>query len=141
MPPVKKLDLSPGTVLHVHGYASRGHPPRSKFLLVIGAESDTRVLGFLISSQAHWMNSAPHQKETVVIPARATDFLSRESYIQCWELERLDLERLEDGHVSGQVERCGKLPARYLYRIRDVVKSAFLLEQGDAEAVLRVLPQ
>ncbi len=76
-----------------------------------------------------------------MIPARAIDFLSSESYIQCWVLERLDIERLEDGHASGQVKRCGRLPPRYLYKIRDVVRIAYLLEQCDAEAVLRVLPQ
>jgi len=76
-----------------------------------------------------------------VIPDRATNFLSRESYIQCWVLERLDIPRLEQGLESGQVKPCGKLPPRYLYKIRDVVKESFLLEQDDAELVLRVLGQ
>jgi hypothetical protein len=139
MPPGKKLDLSPSSVLLIHGYRSRGHAPKSKFLLVIGAETDTRALGFLISSQAHWMSSPPHRRETVVIPDRATSFLSRESYIQCWVLERLDIPRLEQGLETGQVKRCGKLPTRYLYKICDVVRESFLLEQNDAEAVLQVL--
>jgi hypothetical protein len=139
MPPGEKLDLSPGSVLLLHSYRSRGHGPKSKFLLVLGSETDTCALGFLISSQAHWMNSPPHRRETVVIPDRATNFLTRESYIQCWVLERLYVPSLEQGFRSGQVKLCGKLPTRYLYKIRDVVREPFLLEQGDAEVVLRVL--
>ena len=85
------------------------------------------------------MNSPPHRRETVVIPDRATNFLTRESYIQCWVLERLYVPSLEQGFRSGQVKLCGKLPTRYLYKIRGVVRESFLLEQDDAEVVLRVL--
>ena len=46
MPPVRRLDLSPGTVLLIYGYASRGHQPKDKFLFIVGAESELNIKPF-----------------------------------------------------------------------------------------------
>jgi hypothetical protein len=45
------LDLSPGSVLHIKDYSSRGHPAKNKYLVIIGFVSETVAIGFLISSQ------------------------------------------------------------------------------------------
>ena len=43
-----RVDLTPGAVLHIKGFSSRGHPPKNKYILIIGHASDSEVLGFLI---------------------------------------------------------------------------------------------
>src|ERR1035441_10074241 len=78
MPP-NKIDLSAGSVLHVRGFSSRGHPPKDKFVLIIGQKSDSEVLGFLISSQLVYLGLQTHKNEVVKVPPNATAFLRAES--------------------------------------------------------------
>jgi hypothetical protein len=134
------LNLTAGTVLHVAGYSSRGHSPKDKYVVVIGAATGTTVLGFLVSSRGHYMEVAEYRRESVVIPAQSTSFLGRESYVQCWVVERLDRVGLEEGFRTGQVERCGQLSGRWLHKIREVVENSELLTADEVRETLRVLP-
>ena len=86
MPP-DRVDLHPGAVLHIRGFASRGHPPKNKYIPIIGCPTDSDVLGFLISSQLAYLEQESHKREVVLIPDRATAFLNRKSIIQCFHLE------------------------------------------------------
>src|ERR1035441_1112179 len=139
MPP-NKIDLSAGSVLHVRGFSSRGHPPKDKFVLIIGQKSDSEVLGFLISSQLVYLGLQTHKNEVVKVPHNATAFLRAESIIQCFVLERLALTSLCEGFEDGKITNAGKLRVKYLHKIRDVVRDSFLLAQRDIDDAVRVLP-
>ena len=141
MSDAENLGLSPGTVIHIRRYSSRGHPPRNKYLFLIGPETRTTIAAFLVSSQQHWRESKEHAKEMVCIPNNATNFLSSESFIQCWVLERLDLDSLRRGFENGSVRAVGKLPLRYLYKVRDTARESYLLQQRDIEAVVRIVSE
>jgi len=138
--PQSKLDLSPGTVLHIKDFSSRGHPSKNKYLIVIGSATETLILGFLISSQMVYLERESHRNEVVRVPHNATAFMRSESIIQCFELERLSLDALCNGFEDGHVTRPGKLPIKYLHRIRQAVKDSKLLSQEDIEVALRLLP-
>jgi hypothetical protein len=141
MPPVK-LDLSPGSVLHIKEFSSRGHPPKNKYVLIIGSHSDSVIaLGFLISSQLHYLQLETHKQEIVRVPDRATSFLRRESIIQCFELERLSVSELRAGAERGRVTHEGRLTARYLHKVRECVEKSRLLAQEDIDLALNVLPK
>lgn len=141
MPPQNKLDLSPGSVLHIKGFSSRGHTPKNKYLIVIGSATETVVLAFLISSQMFYLERETHRNEVVRIPHNATQFLRSESIIQCFELERLSRVSLCDGYEDGKVSHEGKLPTKYLHHIRQTVEGSKLVAQEDIELALRVLPK
>ena len=66
-------------------------------------------------------------------------FLSQESFIQCFTLERLDALSLKEGFLSGKVECKGKLGKKYLYKIRDAVKDSKLLTAHEIDSVLKTL--
>lgn len=138
--PQDRVDLHPGSVLHIKGFASRGHPAKNKYILILGGLTDSDVLGFLISSQLRYLEQESHKGEVVRIPDRATEFLRVESIIQCFELEYLSRQSLCAGFEEGTVSNAGRLPARYLYKIREVVKGSRLLSQQSIEHVLKVLP-
>lgn len=135
-----KLDLRQGSVLHIKGYTSRGHPEKDKFLLIIGQRTETEVLGFLISSQLGYLQRETHKREVVRIPDRATSFLRHESIIQCFELETLSIGNLCDGFDAGKVTHEGRLPIKYLHKIREAVRESRLLSQIDIDRAVRVLP-
>lgn len=80
------------------------------------------------------MKSEAHKRETVVIPKGTVPFLTRESYIQCWVLERLDLPAIRSGMERGTVQCRGALPRQFLQQVRDAVADPYLLEAGDALA-------
>lgn len=134
-------DLTPGAVLHIRDFASRGHPAKNKYLLILGCITDSEVLGFLISSQLGYLKQESHKREVVRIPDRATAFLRSESIIQCFELECILISNLCDGYEQGRVTNEGRLPLRYLHRIREVVTDSRLLPQIDIERALKVLPR
>jgi hypothetical protein len=134
------VDLTPGAVLHIKGFSSSGHPAKNKYLLILGGIGESEVLGFLISSQLGYLKQESHKKEVVRIPDRATAFLRSESIIQCFELECLSIGSLCDGFERGLVTNEGRLPTRYLHKIREVVAESRLLPQIDIERVLRILP-
>ncbi len=140
-PGASTVDLPPAAVIHVEGYSSRGHPPKNKYLFIVGRESRTKLAAFLISSQQHWRASERHSREMVRIPQNATNFLRLESFIQCWALELLDVEDLRRRFGAGSVRIAGKLPIKYLYKVRDVVRQSYLLEQQDVETVLRIVAE
>lgn len=140
MPPADENYLAPGTVLHIKGYSSRNHPPKNKYLVVIGNSTDNETLGFLISSQMFYLQQETHKSEVVRIPHNATNFLRKESIIQCFEMERLETDSLMDGIERKEVSKCGKLPTKYLHQIRDTVCSSNLLAQQDIEEAEKVLP-
>ncbi len=137
--PQDRIDLSPSSVLHVKGYSSREHPRKNKYVLIIG-RSTTVALGFLISSQLAYLHQESHKREVVRIPHRATSFLSVESIIQCFELEVLSVSSLCGGFERGDVTNAGRLPTRYLHKIRAVVQESRLLSQAEIDQILRVLP-
>jgi hypothetical protein len=110
-------------------------------LFVVGPETPSVLLAFLISAQDRWMNSDAHKRETVVVPNGTAPFLRRESFIQCWVLERLDLDALRAGMQRNTVEYCGNLPRRFLQTVREVVDDPYLLESGDAFAARWVLDE
>ena len=139
MPP-GKVDLSQGSVLHIKEFSSRGHPPKNKYLLVIGKSSESEVLGFLISTQLHYLKRETHRKEVVSLPERTISFLRSESIIQCFELERLAISALWEGFDQGRISNEGKLPVKYAYKIRDAVRESRLLTQADIESALKILP-
>lgn len=76
----------------------------------------------------------------VRIPAGATTFLRVESIIQCFSLESLSVTDLCVGFEQGLVTNAGKLPVRYLHKVREVVVESRLLSQQDIERAVRVLP-
>jgi hypothetical protein len=82
MPPQSEPDLTPGTVLHIKGYSSRGHPAKDKYLVLIGCCSESVVLGFLISSQLRYLEQESHRSEVVRVPHNATTFIRFETIIQ-----------------------------------------------------------
>ena len=135
-----RVDLHPGSVLHIKGYTSRGHPRKNKYILILGQLTDSEVLGFLISSQLSYLQQESHKREVVRIPDRATAFLRSESIIQCFELEYLLVSNLCQGFEQGAITNEGRLPLRYLHKIRAVVQESYLLPQIDIERVLSVLP-
>ncbi|MGP8244899.1 MAG: hypothetical protein ACLQVN_10325 [Bryobacteraceae bacterium] len=110
-------------------------------MFVIGRETPVVLLAFLISSQKRWMSSEVHRREAVVIPDGTVSFLGRESFIQCWALERLDAATVRAGIEREEVEYCGSIPKRFLRRVREAVDDPYLLESGDALAARRVLDE
>lgn len=138
--PQDKIDLRPGSVLHIKNFSSRGHPPKNKYLIIAGQLTESEVLGFLISSQLGYLSQESHKREVVRIPDGATSFLRSESIIQCFELEYLSISSLCYGFEQGAVTNAGRLYARYLHKIREVVRGSRLLSQLDIERALRVLP-
>ena len=46
-----------------------------------------------------------------------------------------------EGFEDGKITNAGKLPAKYLHKIRDVVRDSFLLAQRDIDDAVRVLPR
>ncbi len=69
------VDLTPGAVLHIRDirdFASRGHPAKNKYFLILGCITDSEVLGFLISSQLGYLKQESHKREVVRIPDRAS---------------------------------------------------------------------
>ena len=102
--------------------------------------SDSEALAFLISSQLHYLERESHRREVVRIPAGATTFLRVESIIQCFSLESLSVTDLCVGFEQGLVTNAGKLPVRYLHKVREVVVESRLLSQQDIERAVRVLP-
>jgi len=135
-----RVDLRSGAVLHIRGYSSRGHPAKNKYILILGLLTDSEALGFLISSQLSYLGQESHRAEVVPIPDGATAFLRYESIIQCFELEYLSIPELCNGFAQGIVTNAGRLPVRYLHRVREAVSRSRLLPQNDIEAALRVLP-
>jgi hypothetical protein len=135
------VDYTSGSVLHVRGYSSRGHAPKNKYVLIIGQKSDSEVLGFLISSQLTYLTRESHKKEVIRVPHNATTFLKSESIIQCFEMERLSVTALCEGFADGSITHEGKIPIKYLHRIREVVSDSFLLVQRDIDDVLKLLPK
>jgi hypothetical protein len=138
--PHDRVDLHPGAVLHIKGFESRGHPAKNKYILIIGCPTDSDVLGFLISSQLAYLEQESHKREVVVIPDRATAFLSCKSIIQCFQLECLPRSSLCEGFERGAITNAGRLSARYLYRVREVVRGSRLLPQVDIDLALKILP-
>jgi hypothetical protein len=134
------VDLAAGAVLHIQDFSSPGHPAKNKYLLIIGSISDSEVLGFLISSQLGYLKQEGYRKEVVRIPDRATAFLRSESIIQCFELECLSIGSLCGGFERGLVTNAGRLPIRYLHKVREAVTESRLLPQIDIERALRILP-
>lgn len=139
MPKSSDLDISPGSVLHIKAFSTRGHPPKNKFCVVLGTEGPSTVLVFLISSQVQYRQQADFRDEIVAIPRDAVHFLSQESFIQCFTLEKLDVDKLRDGLERGMVDRRGRLDKKYLYKVRDAVKGSKLLSQQEIDLVLGVL--
>jgi hypothetical protein len=133
-------DLSPGAVLHIKDFSSRGHAAKNKFLLVIGQITESEVLGFLISSQLTYLKQESHKREVVRIPDRATGFLKYESIIQCFELESVQISSLCDGFERGLVTNEGRLGLRYLHKVRETVMESRLLTQNDIDRALKILP-
>lgn len=140
MPP-NRGDISAGSVLHIQGFSSRGHAPKNKYVLIIGQKSDSEVLGFLISSQLAYLKQEAHKNEVIRVPHNATAFLRSESIIQCFEMERLSFTSLCEGFDDGKITNAGKIPVKYLHKIREVVTQSFLLAQCDIEDALKVLPR
>ncbi len=138
--PQDRLDLTQGSVLHIKAFSSRGHPEKDKFLFIIGRRTESEVLGFLISSQLAYLERDSHRNEVVRIPDRSTSFLRCESIIQCFELESLSVSRLQEGFDAGKVTHQGRLPTRYLYKVREIVSASRLLARVDIDEALRVLP-
>jgi hypothetical protein len=135
-----KPDLTPGSVLHIKNYSSRGHSGKDKYLLIIGSFTESEALGVLISSQLSYLHQESHKAEVVRIPDRATSFLRHESIIQCFELEYLSVSSLREGFEQGAVTNQGRLPIRYLHRVREAVSESRLLSQLDIERALKILP-
>ena len=140
MPPDDSVDLHQGAVVHIKNFSTRGHPQKNKFLLVIGCLGETEVLGFLISSQLHYLQAPSRKKEVVRIARSVTHFLSCDSIIQCFELERLSRAALCEGYERGDIQNKGRLPARFLHLIRETVSASFLLTQDAIDMALKVLP-
>jgi hypothetical protein len=69
-----------------------------------------------------------------------TSFLSCESIVQCFELERLSRTALCGGFECGDIENEGRLPVRFLHLIRETVSASFLLTQENIDLALKVLP-
>lgn len=139
--PRNESHLIPGSVLHIKHFTTRGHPPKNKYVLIIGSLSESTILAFLISSQLDYLHRESHKNEVVRIPQDATNFLRSESIIQCFQLEELSKSAICDGFDNGSVTCAGRLPIRYLHRIRDVTQHSYLLSQADIEAALSVLPK
>jgi hypothetical protein len=98
------------------------------------------ILAFLISGQLSYLETESHRNEVVRIPHNATTIFRRDSIIQCFEIERLSLELLREGLESGKISQCGKLPIKYMHRIREAVSKSNLLPQNDIDDALLVLP-
>src|SRR6266566_2920893 len=118
MPPTRP-DLSSGSVLHVRGFSSRGLPAKDKFVLIIGQRSDSEALGFLISSQLAYLKQDDFKNEVVRVAHNATGFLRVESIVQCFSLERLSVPSICKGIEDGKITVAGRMPARYLHKIRE----------------------
>ena len=135
------MDLTPGSVLHIQGFSTRGHPAKNKYLLIIGQKSDSEALAFMISSQLKYLKIEPHKHEVIKVPYNATTFLNCESIIQCFSVEELNITDLIQGSESGKVKRVGKLQPKYLHKIREVVGNSQLLSTYEIEAIIKVLPK
>ena len=76
----------------------------------------------------------------MVIPNGATAFLSRESYIQCFqEVERLDVAELLTAFENGRLKVRGRMTTKFIYKIRDVVRDSEVLTEQDIQDCLSVL--
>ena len=76
-----------------------------------------------------------------MVPHNATAFLRVESIIQCFFMERLSVTSLCEGFDDGKITNAGKMPVKYLHRIREVVTESLLLRQYDIDDALRLLPK
>jgi hypothetical protein len=81
------------------------------------------------------------KNEVVKVPYNATAFLRFESIIQCFCMERMSVTSLCEGFEDGRVHSAGKMPVKYLHRIREVVTESQLLAQCDIDDALKVLPK
>jgi hypothetical protein len=140
MPLDDQIDLRPGSVLHIEGFATRGHPKKNKYVLILGRLTESEVLGFLVSSQLEYLQRETHKREVVRIPQQATAIFRHESIIQCFVLEYLLASSLCEGFERGLIENKGLLPVKYLHKVREVVRESRLLSQDDIEKALLVLP-
>jgi hypothetical protein len=81
------------------------------------------------------------KKEVVKVPHNAMAFLRLESIIQCFTMERLSVTSLCEGFEGGKIENMGRLPLKYLHRMREVVTESLLLAKYDIDDAVKVLPK
>jgi hypothetical protein len=53
----------------------------------------------------------------------------------------MSVTALCEGFEDGKINNCGKMPIKYLHRIRDVVAESQLLAQYDIDDALKALPK
>ena len=138
-PPKRQpLDLSPGAILHVQGFASGGFEAKNKFLIVIGSHSPNIVLAFRITSQDHYTRSYL-SRELVSIPVGTHSCLRKQSWIQCFhEFERLDIGELQSGWKANRVSTVGRI-ASLLAEVCAVIELSDVLSPQDIADGLAVL--
>jgi hypothetical protein len=117
-----------------------GASRKKQYVLIIGQKSDSEALGFLISSQLAYLKADAFKNEVVKVPHNATAFLRLESIIQCFSIERMSVTSLCEGFEDGKINNAGKVPIKYLHRIREVITESQLLAQYDIDDALKVLP-
>jgi hypothetical protein len=80
-----------------------------------------------------------HKDEVVRVPINSTTFLSKESIVQCFELERLSIDILNEDFKFGKVKRRGKLSGQFVNKIKKTVEKSKLLTGREIEAALSVI--
>lgn len=131
------LDCSQGSILHIEDFEAEGFEPTDKFVFIVGASDRNTVLAFVITSQ-EW-NKRLRAKEIVTLVQGSLGFLNKESYIQCFDLHKLNINDLQFGYSTGKVKNCGKCGSDVLHDILDVVADSDMLPQIDVQLVFQVL--
>jgi hypothetical protein len=127
-------------VLHIEDFKSFGFEPKDKYLFIIGHESTASVFAFVISSQTKYANHPFLKREQVHIPVKTIPGLPSESWIQCFHcVHSLSVASLEAGFTKQTVSYKGKLPPKFLQKVREVVYCSDVLKGFEIEDCLAAI--
>lgn len=131
------LDCSHGSVIHIQDFESEGFEATDKFVFIIGPLSPNVVLAFVITKQK-W-NLKTHENEIVILPQGSVRFFPHESYIQCFNLHKLDIDDLRDRFDRGFIQNKGLLGIDVLQKVMDVAAESELLPSREIQEIFAVL--
>jgi hypothetical protein len=127
-----------GRVLLYKAFVGIGHPPKDKYIYILGSTSDGYTHFFLTSTQDYSKTSLA--RETVFVPVETCSGLPEACWIQCFHrVENRRTLDLQSGLHFGTIIDKGVLPEPIQKKVREVVKNSFVLEQREIDEVLAVL--
>ena len=127
-------------MIHIESFKAFGHPPKDKYVYIIGHEDAAHVFVFLISSQKKWSEHRYLARELVHIPRGTCSRLPVECWIQCfYQVHRLNVAELQSRFQQHEVSHKGKLPVDFLQKVRAVVECSDVLKSYEIEDCLAAI--